>query len=78
VKKSGSKMNLSHINEFEQMHDEMSEMIGKRSFVKKSKESKISLNGREREEIIEEDVWTDEEDDRKKPATPIEEMIQSQ
>jgi hypothetical protein len=36
------------------------------------------LNAREREEIIEEDVWTDEEDDRKKPATPIEEMIQSQ
>ena len=30
------------------------------------------------EEIIEEDVWTDDEDETKKPATPIEEMIQSQ
>lgn len=78
MKKLGAKINLSHINEFEHMHDEMSEMIGKRSFVKKSKESKISLNAKEREEIIEEDVWTDEEEGPKKPTTPIEEMIQSQ
>lgn len=61
----------------EESSDSLSKLRGLVGFGRDQKQSKVSLRGKEREEIIEEDVWTEEEDGIK-PETPIEEIIQSQ
>lgn len=66
------------MNEFEELGSKLSKGEGLVTVDVGTKESKVSLGSKEREDIIEEDVWTEDEEEGRKPETPIEEIIQSQ